>query len=209
MTTERRSPFALKRPRRGLAARAGYTVVEVMIALGILAVGGTAIIAMQRVTVMGTINSQNLVNSAGIASGYLGRIQGEAAASWTPLNPTGSTGTIFNRAMSSPNTWIKADPDAVSPEENALTLDGRVDATRPTAYCSFVRAVPLTPEVARFEVRTLYMKAGQDIGPTCALAASAVNTMIDSAGTVNDGIATRARDEYGIAFAATAVRRGQ
>jgi hypothetical protein len=184
-------------------------VVEVMIALGILAIGGSAIISLQKVTVMGAVNAQNLVNASSIASGYLGRMEGEAAASWTPLNDNGSAGTIFNRAKSNEGVWVTADPDSADPKEYQLTHEGRVDATQPSGYCSYVRATRLSVQIYRLEVRTVYMKSGQDITAACGLSAAAMNGMIDSDGTVNDGNATRSRDEFGIAFVANAVRRGQ
>ncbi len=198
-----------RRAGRRARARLGYTVVEVLIALGILAIGGSAIISLQKVSVMGAVNSRNLVSASSLASGYLGRMEGEAAATWTPLNPTGMSGTVFNRAMAVSPAWVTADPNGTGAAEDALTLEGRVDTTQATAYCSYVRAIRLADDIYRIEARTVYLKNGQDIAGTCALSAATVNAMIDGPGTVNDGAATRHRDEYGVAFVSSAVRRGQ
>ncbi|HTJ83331.1 MAG TPA: hypothetical protein VL400_16545, partial [Polyangiaceae bacterium] len=154
--------------RRLRAERAGYTIVEIMIALGVLAIGGSAIIAMQRVSVMGTISAQNLVNASTIASGYASRVEAEGASTWTVNNSTGLAGTIFNRGMTTQDTWIDADPNGTGTDESMVDLRGRAATGTNVAYCSFVRISKLADDTVRVDVRTLYSKQGNSVSAECA-----------------------------------------
>jgi len=185
-----------------------------MIAMGVLTIGSSAIIAMQRVSVMGTVSSQNLVNGSSIAAGVAARIGSEANATWSTVNPDGLSGTLFNQGKTNLGAWRRADPSNAV-KEAATGLQGQHRSGAETAlpveqvaYCSFFRITKLNDDTVRVDVRTMYSRQGNPIGDECALSAPTVNAMLDSpTGTVTTGSLTHVHDEYGVAFISTAVRR--
>ena len=54
--------------RRTGRARLGYTVIEVMMALAVLSIGATGVIAMQKAALIGNVRARNLTTASAIAS---------------------------------------------------------------------------------------------------------------------------------------------
>lgn len=64
------------------ASRArGYTVVEVMMALAVLTLSASGIIAMQKATLVANTNARNLATATGIAQSWMERVRADAQ-SW-------------------------------------------------------------------------------------------------------------------------------
>ena len=65
--------------RRGRIARraliAGYTVVEVMMAMAVLSIGATGVIAMQKTALLGNLRARNLATASAIASAWVERLR--------------------------------------------------------------------------------------------------------------------------------------
>lgn len=69
------------KPRLKRRARRGFTVVEVMMALVVLTLGGVGVIAMQKAVLIGNINARNMATANGIAQAWVERIRADAQ-SW-------------------------------------------------------------------------------------------------------------------------------
>jgi prepilin-type N-terminal cleavage/methylation domain-containing protein len=77
--------------RRG----AGFTLVEVMVSLGVMTVGAMSIIALQQQTTRANIHAREVTTAAQIAQNVLERLKLEAVT-WT--NVTGAPGTDLQNA---------------------------------------------------------------------------------------------------------------
>jgi type IV pilus assembly protein PilV len=82
-------------PRSG---RTGYTAVEVMLSIAVLAVGATGVMAMQKASVQGNEDARNLDVANSIARQWVERLRRDSAT-WT--QPDDSTGNSV--ASGSPN----------------------------------------------------------------------------------------------------------
>ena len=109
-------------PRRRALAR-GYTIVELMMSLSVLAFGVTGVIAMQKVTVSSNRNAKDLAIATRIAEAWADQLATDASL-WTV--------DVNGNSTRPSTTWLKlADPtqtvDWFSPAfEN---LRGVVDST--------------------------------------------------------------------------------
>ena len=72
-------PSLLDRLRRCRARRArGYTMIEVLMGLAILAVGATGVIALQKITVVGVTNGRNITVATAVAHAHLEAVRTDA-----------------------------------------------------------------------------------------------------------------------------------
>jgi type IV pilus assembly protein PilV len=149
--------------RSRLPARRGYTVIEVMIALTILAIGTSGIIAMQKVTAVANRDAKNLVVANQVARTWIERLRADGAR-WnhpSPVNPDSDLADTrwLNRVD---GQWFRPTDDPLgSPTADALGNDV-VDAqvTR-GVFCTNVRLTWLygpppgtpPPYLIRAEVR--------------------------------------------------------
>lgn len=147
---------------RTRAERSGFTMVEVMMGLAVLAVGAAAVIALLKFTVLGTLDSRHLSNASLVAGARIDRIQ-TAALEWdafdnqdltdmngagAPDSPAPFLGAFVDSvatglAEGTPSTWAHfgAANGAPSPNFGAMaTIDGD-DTTNAAnaAYCTHIR----------------------------------------------------------------------
>ncbi len=78
----------------------GYTAVELMLALGLFAVGVSGIIAMQKVTVVSNSHAKNLAVATQIAEAWLDQLASDATL-WTSPGASSATSDIDK------TTWVK------------------------------------------------------------------------------------------------------
>jgi len=168
------SGTALHRPSRGNAR--GYSAIEVMVAMSLLAVASTGIFALQKVTITGNSRAKNLSVASQIGRTWLERLRADGA-SWNYPAPAHTnvvctsaakegciSGTTWLRNISTPNVWFKP-ADVVGRGGAAFDAQGR-DVTESagaaaTAYCSHVRLNWMYPnELLRAEVRVFWLKDG-------------------------------------------------
>lgn len=196
--------------------RAGYTMVEVMMGLAILAVGAAAIVSLQRFAVMGTMTSRHLTNATNIAASVIEAMDRESGR-WTDVASVGAaTMPWLGTALDSENNWI-------APAIRGARIDGTpVDVstvldTDEVAYCTHVRAVYLgdpaavgglnEPDGARVEVRTFWAKSGRTVAPECRdLTGTEVMDLFNNNDQTVIGI-DRNRAEYGVVYLTTIIRR--
>ncbi|MBC7170925.1 MAG: prepilin-type N-terminal cleavage/methylation domain-containing protein [Polyangiaceae bacterium] len=123
--------------------RAGFTLLEVMIAVGLMTVGALAIMAMQQAATRGNIEARQIGTATDITSRWVERLRREAIG-W---NQTGETvpaaaGTLA-AINGAPNTWFRA-PAAtfagdVGPAFDWMGLPLANPAGQAISYCTFVR----------------------------------------------------------------------
>lgn len=204
---------------RRTASRRGYTMVEVMMGLAILAVGATAIIALQRFSVLGTMTARHLTNATNVSSSVIEQMNIESGL-WTTNSGTFNTGTMpwLGTALNS-TAWV-------APANHAFLIDGTpVDATTatadtPVAYCTHVRSTWLgnrdaiantfeATDIVRIEVRTFFAKSGRSVAIECKdWTGAQVETLFGGGSLTVSGVTgPRTREEYGAVYLTTIVRR--
>jgi type IV pilus assembly protein PilV len=152
--------------------RAGYTVVEAMMALAVLTVGATGIVAMQKATLVGNERARNLTAANAVASAWIERLRADAIA-WTDVD--GVSNLANTRWLSAVGTtWPNnADlgawfvPASVSAQNISASADIRgldTDVAADKVFCTHIRVTQLMPNVIRAEVRVLWPRRGRGAG---------------------------------------------
>lgn len=175
----------MKRPSMRARAqrflRAGYTVVEVMMALAVLAVGVVGIISMQKVTIAANAHAKNLAIATHIAQSWLGVLEAEGML-WGPdslPSPLGRTTWLAQGAGA--NDWFRPNYDATRLFGPAFDAVGNpvatVDQDPDARFCVDLRLSPLTTSnqgggLMRAEVRVIWLRGepipGEVLAPTHA-----------------------------------------
>jgi prepilin-type N-terminal cleavage/methylation domain-containing protein len=160
----------------------GYTVVEVMIALTLLAVGTSGIIAMQKVTSVTNRDSKNLLIANQIARTWMERLRVDAVKWNHPSNVNSSSDlddTLWLKQIVTGN-WVRPTDDVRgSAAADAFGNDVR-DADADTgSFCTHIRLSwlygppaggALPPFLIRAEVRVFWLRDGGPggiDGPVC------------------------------------------
>ncbi len=144
----------------GVAAR-GYTMIEVLMALAILAVGASGVITLQKITVVGVTNGRNINVATGIAQAHLERVRVDATR-WQGIiagaTPAGNTEdyadatlltALLPTSSSVAGAWTLASapfPDSTGLGLGVSDVTGDTDGapgTNPVGYCTHVRLVPV------------------------------------------------------------------
>lgn len=156
--------------KSGQQARRGYTVIEVMIALTILAIGTSGIIAMQKVTAVANRDAKNLVVANQVARTWVERLRTDGAR-WnhpSEVNPESDLGDTrwLNRVD---GQWFRpADDPLGSPTADALGNDVPDAQVANGVFCTNVRLTWLygpppgtpPPYLIRAEVRVYWLRDG-------------------------------------------------
>jgi prepilin-type N-terminal cleavage/methylation domain-containing protein len=185
---------------RSTAAR-GYTAVEVMMAITVMAVGSAAVISMQKASIQGNLDARKTDVANSIARLWVERIRRDAMQ-WTqpgpsfPVQPPGNiaTAAILNFGVVNnagtwflPNQYLAAIPP-VSPGFDILGRDlPLADMTPSTTpfvagalFCTNVRMTWLSPlsslDLIRVDVRVLWPRGVGNAVPAGGVCANAVAT---------------------------------
>ena len=192
----------------------GYTMVEVMMALAILAVGAVGIISLQKVTVMGGLNSRNLTSASDAASGWVNALQAEATLWNDASNADIADMPTISTALGSPGSWVDIPTAGPFPNGGATLAPDTAD----TLFCtqiraSFVGTAPTTglgaSDTIRLEVRTFFARDGHPINAECAggLTAANVDTLLTTLPPMTAGTPVHSRADLGFVFVTSMVRR--
>lgn len=165
---------AKKQTRRTL----GYTVVEVMMALAVLSIGATGVIALQKTALIGNMRARNLATANYVAQMWIERLRIDGLR-WRDIAGTNLT-TLANTAYlnvvgndyptvgGGENVWFAPDltnPNALAGWEQGADLRGVDDPTAATQmFCPELRVTQILPSVIRAEVRVYWLRhqgAGQ------------------------------------------------
>lgn len=159
----------------------GYTIIEVMMALALLAVGTSGIIAMQKVTSVNNRDSKNLVIAGQIARTWMERLRADAVQWNHPSanradDDLADTTWIKNHIT---GTWFRPDYDANRGSPTFDVFGNDVDDTKAAAdgvYCTNIRLSwlygpppdPPPPYLIRAEIRVYWLRdgAGGPVGGT-------------------------------------------
>jgi prepilin-type N-terminal cleavage/methylation domain-containing protein len=229
---------ALLPAARGGAGRGdarGYTMIEVLMGMAILAVGASGVIAMQKVTVAGVTNGRNINAATAIATAHLEAVRIDATR-WNNMTDFADASLIFGTdGLIGPTVdgiggewvlptvgWGAGDPGLGISDVTGDTVGGDPipSAENAYAYCTHLRVTPITYEpkalcgdeyqarcatMMRVEARTFWAKSGRDVSKEC-VAIDVVDEGLAGEPMVVDGITYLASD-YGWVFLATAIRR--
>lgn len=192
----------------------GYTIVELMMALTVLGIGVTGIIAMQKVTSVSNQHAKNLAVATRIAEAWQEQLAADAVA-WNrpapkaPGDDLASDTRWLGLVTTKADTWVQPDYDATrafGPAFDALGNPVALPADLAKAkYCTNIRLSWLYPAAAgvasppgsgllRAEVRVFWQRDGA----STALAFCAVGST-PSVGT--------AVETYHFVYKASAVRQ--
>ena len=116
--------------RRGLnrVFSRGYTAAEVMIAITLLAIGGSGVIAMENAAIQGNASARRMDDASVLANTYADRLQREATM-WTPTVP-GPLAFPASFGVVDGATWNQIAPAAAVANEG---LGAAFDLNRPRA----------------------------------------------------------------------------
>jgi prepilin-type N-terminal cleavage/methylation domain-containing protein len=156
--------------------RRGFTVVELMIALTVFAIGVSGIIATQKVTVAANQHAKNLAIATSIAQAW----QDQLAVDATLWRPDGTIGQGPKWLPKADGTWFRPDYDANRRFGAAFDALGDVvtddagDLDR-AHFCTHVRLTLLYAETGgnglmRTEVRVFWRRdGGSGVSPVCGI----------------------------------------
>lgn len=153
------------------AARRAYTIIEVMMAMSVLGIGATGVMAMQKVTLAGNQRARALATATMIAQTWAERLRADAVV-WN--NPNGASDLNETRWLV--NATLNPFPAWILPQDggNPITVSAAADSQGrdilPTdpgspvqAFCTELRFLPLTttngvPDYIRAEIRVFWAK---------------------------------------------------
>jgi prepilin-type N-terminal cleavage/methylation domain-containing protein len=161
----------------------GYTAVEVLMAMTVMAIGAAAVISMQRATIQGDMDARQTDIANSIARTWIERLQ-EDAMQWTlpsSANPTGNNCSTAQIACNSatgswflPTQYNKGGQNVNwSPGFDILGRDVATGNLSTAFFCVNVRLTPLVtaslptePGLIRADVRVLWPRGlyGSPIG---------------------------------------------
>ena len=151
----------------------GFTMIEVMMALTVLAIGMLGIIALQKTTVVSNQEAQQITVGNAIARTWIERLQRDAAR-WTSPSPLRPTSDIANTAwlnavggFTSTGSWFRPPASTLEPlvspafDRNGddVLLTDTVGMVDKAIYCTHVRLRWVYPnEMIRAEVRVFWAR---------------------------------------------------
>lgn len=156
----------------------GFTLLEVMMALTVLAIGMVGIVALQAATIGSTQDASQFTTANAVARTWIQRLNRDAQR-WNhpskkiPTDDIGDTAWL-QFADTRANVWFR--PDANVLEQGASPAFDRngndisladADGMRDDAvYCTHIRLRRLYPETIRAEVRVFWKKRHLGAGAT-------------------------------------------
>ncbi|MBI4704621.1 MAG: prepilin-type N-terminal cleavage/methylation domain-containing protein [Deltaproteobacteria bacterium] len=145
----------------------GYTMVEVMMALAVLTIGATGIVAMQRTSLLGNTRARNLDVANAIATTWIERMR-LAAVQWTDGGGTPNLNTVpylsivgsdFPTVNPPEGVWFRPAEQPLAGISPAADVRG-MDTFNPAqeAFCTHLRIAQIQPTSIRVEVRVFYLR---------------------------------------------------
>ncbi len=164
------------------AAGRGYTLIEVMAALGVLAIGATGVLALQKATLISNTNARNLAIANSIAMTWAERLRVDALQWNEPLSDPNTDLAARHqlaRAQHHRPRSPKVTPTEIialgAPSADVLGADIYADDTSASAFCTHVRFRQFTVPVSgaliwdsliRAEIRVVWERSGDLINCT-------------------------------------------
>ena len=158
---------------RSSSRRRGYTIVELMIAISVMAIGVSGIIAMQKVTVTANQHAKHLAVATQIASAWLDMLAADALQWNLPNSAGGASDRNETHWLDEVNNvWFRPAYEGTQmkfgPGFDGLGNPLDTSAMENAVYCTHVRLSWLFPEVTnvtgngliRAEVRVFWLREG-------------------------------------------------
>ncbi|MBI5537205.1 MAG: hypothetical protein HY898_31075 [Deltaproteobacteria bacterium] len=149
----------------------GTTIIEVMMALAMMAIGASGIIAMQKLTIVSNRDAKNLEVASEIARTWIERLRGDAML-WNHPSPLLATSDLeTDTVWLAGHVQVPGTADWFRPTNQSANIYGVHDALGrddPTAmasangpFCVNVRLTWIRPNVSiRAEVRVYWLRQG-------------------------------------------------
>jgi prepilin-type N-terminal cleavage/methylation domain-containing protein len=188
----------------------GYTAIEVLLSLTILAIGASGVISMQRGAIQGNVDARRLDMASAITRQWTERLRRDAMA-WTlpnasnPLTNNIANAKLLQASHINDGKWHRPDQLLGSTGESpAFDLLGRdVPASQIAAdglFCTNVRLTWLvTNELLRAEVRVFW--------PRNLSAKADADYCADDPPITNDPPAAADIEKYHFVYTVTSIRR--
>lgn len=158
---------------RAIAPRAarsrGYTLIEAMAALALLAAGAAGVIAAQKVVLAGSVHAKNLATATAIAMTWAERVRVDALQWNDPggVSDLGGTAWLDVSEIAPGERALPAEKAALgAPSADVLGADLFAGDPAAPAFCThlrFVRQSPAWPGLLRMEIRVLWERHGGPI----------------------------------------------
>jgi Tfp pilus assembly protein PilV len=141
-------------------ARAGFTLIEVMVSLGVMMVGALAIIGLQQHTIRSNRHSRELSIATQIAQLWVERLK-QDAATWNAFGPPPATAIYLNPILANLNSFQQI-PNATAAVSNAFDFRGNDVSNAngsPVHYCAAIRPAWVeTNRALRVDVRVWWSR---------------------------------------------------
>lgn len=167
--------------------RAGYTLIEVMMAMGVLTAGAVGIMAMVQASTRGNLEAREMTTANQIAQRWVERLRRDSLSwqrSTRVLDPTLLARTSYLQRVPNPGAppaWFVPAPPVGSPDTANFDFYGRNTALAADSYyCSQVRLEWLyVGRAIRADVRVWWLRraGGSQTDPTRAALAQCAPTM--------------------------------
>lgn len=170
----------MKHPRSHQRRSRGYTLIEVMIAISLLTIISSGVVALQKMATIGNMRAKELAIGTQLARTWIERLRTDAA-SWnypSPSSPNQSDiaqTSWLNQVETQPNTWFM--PPAVGLKSAGFDALGNdvppANMAQRATFCTHLRLAWMYPgEVIRADVRVFWRREGGkgtfDNAPVCA-----------------------------------------
>jgi type IV pilus assembly protein PilV len=168
-----------------------------MMAMAVLSIGATGVIAMQKATLIGNVRARDLSIASAIASAWVERLRADAQR-WS-LEPTGLStiesttylnvvGTDFPGVAGLEGVWFVPADDVANDMSAQADVRGHDTFNAADAgFCTHLRLTQITPNTIRAEVRVFWLRArgagtvgGQPLCSTDSGYIASVDTAVDS-----------------------------
>lgn len=180
------------KPPRG-ATKHGYTIVELMMAIGVFAIGVSGIIAMQKITLASNSHAKNLATATHISQAWMDQLVADAAQ-WNfpgPRNQSAASDlgdTQWLKEVENGSEWFR--PVWVATRQFGPGFDALgnpVNSDDQAVFCSHLRLTWLNRDnqgvvgngLIRAEVRTFWLRDGGGGAITDAALCSNTNNAVN------------------------------
>lgn len=190
----------MTRPVTRHRRRAGYTLVEVMMAIAVMTAGAVGVFSLQRATTLGNLEARQMSTATMIARTWLERLKRDALR-WTAgstsavgVNLTGTTYLANVPAPATAPTWFTPVPPSLLTESYAFDHYGR-DLTPPSAliaYCAQMRLQWVYPgQTIRGDVRVWWHRQSSGADTNIGNASLYANCGLGSETTIGNDVRVR------------------
>ncbi len=175
----------------------GYTAVEVLMAMTVMAIGAAAVISMQKASMQGDMDARQTDIANSIARTWVERLQKDAMQ-WTlpsSANPTGNNCANAQIACNQvtgnwflPTQYMGGTPETWSPGFDILGRDLATANLLGAFFCVNVRltwlvqpSLPVEPGLIRADVRVLWPRGvyNSPVGKNIGFCTAAVGAQVD------------------------------